>query len=177
MGERLKRSRVINQALVVINEAFLSGGDVAGIMDSISLNMNAIRDIYEERKSLLSQQSLIMYFIFFMFLGISAVLYKVLIPIITTGTLTAGGSNILGIAPVSMQQYCASAAFVCALGEGFGFAAEGLYFQTLFFLMAIMEALSIGLLAGFISQGRVSAGIKHVAVMLVATFITFVVIL
>lgn len=180
MGERLKESSVIKQSLLVINESFLSGGDIAGIMDSVSMNMNSIKDAYEERRSVLSQQGLIMYFIFFVFLGIAIVLYNVLIPLITS-TGGAGeqeiGGGILGVGSIDIAEYCNVIPPICSLGLGLGFEEEGIYFQTLFFIMAVIQAISIGIISGFISQGRATAGLKHVAIMLTATLITFTILL
>lgn len=176
MGENLKESPVIKQSMIVINEAFLSGGDVAGIMDSVSLNMNTIREVYEEKKAVLSQQSVIMYFVFFMFLGIAAILYRILIPIIATGSLTTSSGN-LGLQPLDINQYCSIVPIICAIGTGLGFEPAGVYFQTLFFMMSMIQAVAIGLLSGYISQGKLSAGIKHSAIMVVATIVTFTVFL
>lgn len=176
MADRLKESRPISQALRVINESFSSGGDIAQIMESLSLNIGLIRETYKERKSALSQQSVIMYFIFFAFLGIVVSLYKILIPLITgeNGIGALLGSN---LGSVTAQNYCVVVPTVCSLGQGLGFSGEGLYFQTLFFLMSSVQAICIGLLTGIITDNKISAGIKHVAVMFIGVIITFMVVL
>ncbi len=155
MEIRLSESTLMKRAMVIIKEAYRSGGNIADVMDSVSTNAVTIKDLEAERQSKLSQQVLIMYVIFFIFLGMLIVLQKVLAPLFvmqSAGT-QAGGAPFL------------------ALSSGGQFGPS--YYRTIFLNMVLIQGLFSGLIAGQLGEGKALAGLKHSAIMLVAGLAIF----
>ena len=169
-GERIQGSKIMRQSFALVNEAFVAGGNVADIMQSIAENIGAIRNVEDERKSAMSQQVFIMYFIYAMFLGIIVALYKLLVPMLAVST-GAGASEMFGGGGFDS---CTVVPLMCDLGEVIGFTGEHVYFKTLFFFMSLVQGISSGVLAGAIGEGKVVAGTKHAAVMVIAAMVVFI---
>lgn len=170
-AERIQGSKVMKQSFALVNEAFIAGGNVADIMESIAENIGSIRNVESEKKSAMSQQVMIMYFIYYMFLGIIIALYKLLVPMLAM----RGGAEASGILAFgSAFDSCKVVPLMCDIGTSFGFTGEHVYFKTLFFFMAIIQGASSGILAGVIGEGKVIAGVKHAAIMIVSSLVVFI---
>jgi archaellum biogenesis protein FlaJ (TadC family) len=150
--KRLSKSQLIRRVNAIILEAFHGGGDVKKTLGSLAEDVNIIKDMESERKSIMQQQIVIMYIIFFVFVGVIIALYKILSPILYVQQI--GSFSGIGIQ------------------EG-GTKLTLEYFRNLFFLMTLVEAICAGLIAGVIAEERVVAGIKHVLVMVSATIFVF----
>lgn len=152
--ERLKRSVLIRRINIIILEAFHSGGDIKKTLGSLAENVTLIKDMESERKSIMQQQIIIMYVIFFVFIAVIIALYKILSPILYIQQIGA-------FSGVTVQS------------QGAPLTLE--YFRNLFFLMTLVEAVCAGLIAGQIAEEKIVAGIKHVLVMVsVSIFLFFV---
>ncbi len=171
-AERIKGSSVMKQSFTIINESFTSGGDIANTMNSIAMNIGLIKEIEDEKKAIMSQQIYIMYFIFFMFLGIIVMLYKMIVPMLginisdpTTKIDPAANCKELGLPSELM----------CDIGRAMGLGCEYVYFVSLFLFMCLIQGISSGILAGVIGEGKMAAGIKHAAIMVIVTLCVFVI--
>jgi flagellar protein FlaJ len=179
---RVGGSRLMKQAFTIINEAYSSGGDVAETMSSLATNVNKIKQIEDERRSIMSEQVFVTYFIFFLFLGILAGLYQVLIPMTAmndAGNTTASSYSSLPVEGLSgfgqPTNYCGSFSLMCSVGESLGFSEKGIYFKTLFFMMSLIQAICSGIIAGQIEEGTLIAGIRHAGILLFVTVISFLI--
>ncbi len=158
--DRMSRSDFIKRTVTVVMEAFESGGDVAEAMSAVASNAILIKDLEAERQNKLSQQVLVMYVIFFIFLGMVIVLQKILGPLFTMN-LSSGGTGVFG----------GGIGGGANVGQQFGPS----YYRKMFFSMVIIQAVFNGLLAGQLGEGKVVAGIKHAAIMLVTGVAIFIV--
>lgn len=154
MEHRLSESTLVKRAMVIIREAYHSGGDIADVMESVSTNAVLIKDLESERQSKLSQQVLVMYVIFFIFLGMLVVLQKVLAPlfVMQSAGASSGGASFLSL---SAGQFGPS------------------YYRSIFLNMILIQGFFSGLIAGQLGEGKALAGIKHSAIMLVAGLAIF----
>ncbi|MEA3229468.1 MAG: type II secretion system F family protein [archaeon] len=174
MSKRLKYSPIMRRSFTIILEAFNAGGDVTDVMDDLSTDIKNIKEINDERKSEMSQQVIMMYFVSFLFLGITLMLYHILIPLISSGMMTVNVSGSSAMAEV--VDYCTYVPFLCSICLPFGFGEGQLcYMEALFFVMAIVQAITSGLIAGEINEGSVAAGVKHALFLMVAAFIVFII--
>ena len=105
-----------------------------------------------ERKSIMHQQIIVMYIIFFVFVGVIIALYKILSPILYVQQI--GSFSGIGIQ------------------EG-GAKLTIEYFRNLFFLMTLIEAICAGFIAGIIAEEKLVAGIKHILIMVSASIFIF----
>ncbi len=178
LQQELKKSNMIKNALGIIINSYYSGGDVAMTMMDLSETVLNLKEIYEEKKSILHQQVIIMYAIFFIFLLIILVLYYVFRPI---ATMEGGEIGMEGMA-ISLQatNYCDKSLYpqiypICTIGYIFGYSMTDnlTYFKILLFFTAIVQAISIGLIVGVIYDNDIKAGFKHSAILLTVTLLIF----
>ena len=92
-AKRMNKSQMVKRAVMIIDQANKSGGNIEDTMDSLASTMEMIKDSQEEKAPLLNQQVMLMYAIFFIFLGISMALLKFLIPLLQT-QIGAGGESL-----------------------------------------------------------------------------------
>lgn len=172
-GKRLSDSNLISKSVKIIMEAYRSGGNIASTMETVASDATTIKETEKERKSKTSQQVLIMYLIYFMFLGIIIALLKILIPMITG---TEGGFGILG---GGLTDPCKGSELgICEIFSTisliFGFETGG-YYKSLFFSMVLIQGIFSGLVAGQIGDNSVSAGLKHSLILSVSGFVVFII--
>jgi flagellar protein FlaJ len=184
-SERIKASKRLYASVKIIRESFLSGGQVVGTLESVAESASNLEEAEKEKKSLLSQYVLLMYAISIIFVVIIAAISKFLIPIFQSGTNTAAGGAISAV--VSLENPCNTCVGLeCAICENVynnlykcmlapnkqlksfcelkdvGVLNNiSTYYTSLFFMMAIIQSVLSGLIAGQISEGSVKAGIKH----------------
>ncbi len=132
-------SKFTERSVEIIIEAEKSGGALADTLDSVARDAHLIKESEKERKSKLSQQAMIMYAIYFLFIAIVVSLQRLMIPMISSR----------GFAVSTMDP-----------------AAVIAFYKNLFFSMIIIQAVFNGMLAGQIAEGSPVIGLKHSAIFL-----------
>ena len=183
--KRMKSSGLIVRSIMVIGQANKSGGNIEDTMDSLANNIELIRDVQEEKSTLLNQQVFMMYAIFFIFVGITIALVKFLIPLVQTQTAQGGFGGIAQGFSANPCSEClhssdvacvsCSAFFAVSAALDFGKKEEpATYYKSLFFVMIIVQGFFSGLLAGQIGADSVAAGAKHSLIMLLSGVFVFI---
>ncbi|MEM5794507.1 MAG: type II secretion system F family protein [Candidatus Aenigmatarchaeota archaeon] len=179
-AERVRASKRLTVVSKIIKEAYLSGGDIISTLETVAENMTILDDYEKERKSLLSQYVVLMYIINFLFIGIVVGINRLMVPIFKVETV--GQLEMIGLqnpCAFCSQLSCVfcdilgSIASVFNLGNIRALENMGSYYTSLFFLMAIVESIFCGLVAGEISEGSAIAGLKHSIIMAIITFGSF----
>jgi len=182
---RMKKSKIISRAIIIIIQAYKSGSKVEDIMDSLATNMEQISSVQKEKNTLMGQQVTMIYAIFLIFLVISIALIKFLVPMIQSQSV-AGTANFAGIANINPNP-CASCItgkdFSCVgcnafffISSAFGFgdsSSPAAYYKALFLSMIVIQGFLGGLIAGQIASDSVIAGVKHSLLMVVSGLIIF----
>ena len=197
--KRIKKSKVLSRSLRIIIETSKSGGDITRTLDTIGTTVLMIKDIEKERKSLLSQHVVLMYFLCFTFIGIIVAINRLMIPIFKTPTFESSAFGISlsigftnpcqGVYPCIRDQvtkevvcFCESNQLLCSQCKlytltcdllGVDKTSMGCYYVALFFFMSVIQAIFSGLVTGQIGEGSVTAGIKHSAIMVTITIGAF----
>jgi flagellar protein FlaJ len=162
-AERIKRSRRLFVSTKIIRESYVSGGDVVSILESVADNATILEESDKEKRSLLSQYTVLMYAISIIFIVIVVAINRLLVPIFQM----PAGEEFIGL--VNPCGYCAGITCkICALFETTAqnfFALDPLsiggYYTSLFFYMALIQAICCGLVAGQIGENSIVAGAKH----------------
>ncbi len=177
-AERIKRSKRLFTATKIIKESYISGGDVVSILESVTDNSNMLEEAEKEKKSMLSQYVVLMYAISIIFVVIVAAINKLLIPIFQTSTQSSMGQSIGLSNPCEMcdgfncnvcSVFQATSSSVFAIDPN---SIAG-YYTSLFFLMAMIQSIFSGLVAGQISENSIVAGTKHAMILAGITFGAF----
>lgn len=151
----LKRSAMISRINAVVLESFYAGGEIGAVLNSLANDVNLLKRMDSDKKSMMQEHVAVMYVVFFIFLGIIIGLHKILVPILYVQKIGVSGGLALRAAELITVDY----------------------FKILFFIMTVIQAVSIGAIAGQIAEEKMIAGLKHVVIMLavgVAAFLIFV---
>jgi archaeal flagellar protein FlaJ len=150
----LTKSELIRRINNIVLESFHTGGDIKVTLNSLAEDVTLLKQMESEKKSVMKEQIIIMYAVYFVFVGVIIGLFKILAPILFIQKM--------GIfSGISMQN----------AGEELSLE----YFKNLFFMMVIVESICAGIIAGQISEEKLIAGFKHVIIMLsVGVFCFFV---
>lgn len=174
-AERVKSSKRLYAATKIIRESSLSGGEVVATLESVADSSANLEEAEKEKKSLLNQYVVLMYAISVIFVIIISAINKFLIPIFQTAGDTAAGGAVQSV--ISLENPCNTClGFECNICDMYTFVGKvtlggaatqveptsiTVYYTSLFFLMAIVQAILSGLVAGQISEGSIRAGLKH----------------
>jgi archaeal flagellar protein FlaJ len=150
----LTRSDLIKRINNIILESFHAGGEIKVTLNSLADDVNLLKQMEFEKKSVMKEQIIIMYAVYFVFVGVIIGLFRILAPIL----------------------------FIQKMGVFSGITVQNAggeltieYFKNLFFLMILVESICAGIIAGQISEERLIAGFRHVVIMLsVGVFFFFI---
>ena len=140
-------SKMIRSSVQLILEAYRAGGGVADILDTMAEDAGHIHSLREERKTKFSGFISTLYAVYIIFLLITIILVNVLLPELPTLPSFGTSGGLFG----------ASGANASPIPED--------VLNSLFFNMAVIEAVFSGLLAGVAGEGSVSAGVKHAIIL------------
>jgi flagellar protein FlaJ len=175
-GERLKDSKLINEELKIIKQSYESGGDIPSTLDSVSKDMLMVKEAEAEKSSMIKQHVLLMYGIFFMFLGISIMIINVMVPMVESQPSVQAGA--LGFSFVNPCEgvNMFPCDFFSNIGAMFGVPPDlvASYYIAMFFCVIIIQGLFMGLITGQLGEGSILAGIKHSLIMVFSTFGVFI---
>lgn len=175
-SERTKDSRTIRESMEIIKESFRAGGNIAETLDAIGMNVIMLKEVEAERASMTRQHAMIMYGIFFLFMGITIATIYVMVPMLQTqtGSSTAGGGF-----GMDFKDPCENnPMFPCPYFDAVGVFLSidpgiALYYTALFFNVVVILSIFMGLIIGQLSQNSVVAGAKHSLILLMASLATF----
>ncbi|NIM46697.1 MAG: hypothetical protein GTN40_00880 [Candidatus Aenigmarchaeota archaeon] len=172
---RLKKSKLIGRVVRIINEAYSSGGDIARTMEATASDITSIKEAERERRSVTYQHMLIMYAIFYIFIGIVIALSQTLIPLMELDIQAGIAGDIMSfrdpcdICINNPELFCINCSIFSVVCQMFGIETS-CYYYALFLLMVLIQGIFSGLVAGQIGEGSVTAGLKHSSIMTISGF-------
>jgi len=183
MANRLKKSQMVKQVARIIIEANRAGGDLIKTIETTANDLLALREIEKDKRAMLFQQVMVMYAIYFIFIAIIISLSKTLIPMLQINTSEGGLAGIFVFQDPCLgcpgQAYCIACSLygaTCSIFPQLGTGA-GCYYRSLFLLMAIVQGIFSGLVAGQIGENSVVAGAKHSLIMTLSGFAIIIILL
>ncbi|MFQ6020734.1 MAG: type II secretion system F family protein [Candidatus Aenigmatarchaeota archaeon] len=183
-ANRIKKSKLVGRIIRIINEAYSSGGDIARTLESTASDLLVIKEAEKERKAITSQHVLVMYAIFYIFIGIIIGLSKTLLPMLQLNIETAALGGLLAFQDPctacigNPHLFCISCGIFGIVSQmfGLGTGATG-YYNSLFLIMVVIQGIFSGLVAGQIGEGSVIAGTKHSIIMASSGFAILIILL
>ncbi len=195
-SDRMKDSPVIQESLSIILQSYKSGGQITATIESVADNAQMIKTITQEKRSQLKPQVFVIHFIYFLFIGITVGIYILIQQLLGLGSPDPGTidnvTQVMG--EDGMYNFCNGdilyAQPFCNIAQIFGFVppeitdlgssqAEELaygqmaYYKSVLFSMLMVQGICSSAVAGQISEGSPSAGVKHALIMLPLAFIVF----
>jgi len=135
------------RVVTLISETARSGGNIERVMNSIVSHVRDLRSMERERRAQIRPYIFITYITVFVFLFTLVMLFKMFFS--TLAEMSTAGSVFLAGA-VTPTDY-----------------------RLVFFHMTIVEAFLGGLIGGKMSEGSILSGVKHSAILLIITLLTF----
>lgn len=196
-SKRMDSSDVIQESISILLQSFQSGGNITKTIESIAEDSTQLKETIQKKDSMIKQQILIMYVIYFLFVGINVGIYMMLSQLLGLGSPNAGAlqnTEFLGGSGGGVTNYCGGqiiyAEPLCSTAKVFGFVPGNIttftseysqtfkygqmaYYKSLLFTMLMIQGGATGAVAGQISEGSPSAGIKHAIIMIPIAFIAF----
>ncbi|HKZ34032.1 MAG TPA: type II secretion system F family protein [Candidatus Nanoarchaeia archaeon] len=145
------KNKAISRALTLIGQAERSGGEIGGILESVTEAVSTSDKLKKERKAAISSLVVQGYIIFIVFIIIILVLQFQILPLIV-GIVPSAGS--LGIG-----------------GIGGGAPIEQEELSNAFLYLLLIQGLFSGLTIGKLSEGTVKPGIKHSFILMLLAFL------
>lgn len=171
-ARRNRGSKMVGRIVRIVNEAFSSGGDIARTMEATASDILSIREAEKEKSAMVKQHVVVMYAIYYIFIGIVIGLSKTLIPMLQLNMQTTTFGGIIGfqdpcsICSTSPGLYCISCSTFGLVSVMFGLGAGAIgYYNSLFLVMIVMQGIFSGLVAGQIGENSARAGVKHSIIM------------
>ena len=166
------RSDIIKRAIATVIEAEQSGGNMEDVLSSITQSLIEIKKIKEERRAAIQSQVLQSYLIFFIFIAVMIVIQNLLVPTLlnqnsggigglTTGSVSSNPSTTVMTVEI---EYDSLARFVITLSRWF------VSLRGVFLMLSLIQGLFAGLIIGKLSEGDITAGLKHSLILVTSAF-------
>jgi len=146
---------VVKRSISIIIEAEQGGGNIAGVLTSVTNSILQIKKIKNERRSNTFSQIVQGYIVFFIFIGIMIVLQTYLLP--QLGDIT--GVSLTG--------------FELEVGESGVTDSGNINFDYIFTGLIVIQGLFSGLVVGKFSEGSLLPGLKHSLIMVLVGYLLF----
>ncbi len=194
-SRRMDSSAVIQENISILLQSFKSGGNITKTIESIAEDSAELKETLQKKDSQIKQQILIMYVIYFLFIGITVGVYMMLGELLGLGEPGAGAlQNTEFLGGGGPTNFCNGEIIyanpLCSTAQIFGFVPENVssfttefatahkygqmaYYKSLLFMMLMVQGICTGAVSGQIGEGSPSAGVKHAMVMLPIAFIVF----
>ncbi|MES2155638.1 MAG: type II secretion system F family protein [bacterium] len=151
---------LVQRAVSLILEANRSGGATTDVLLAAARDAREIKFLEQDRRINMSLYTVVIYVTFFVFLGVTAVLYAQFVPQLVQSSNAAAklaqsssGGSITGITSGTLD-----------LKD----------FQLFYFMAAIMQGLGDGIVAGMMGSGKPGLGLRHSFIMVALSYVTFV---
>lgn len=155
-ADRVKTSLVRRSASLII-EASRTGGSVSEILKAAAKDAYEIKALEQDRRVAMMTYLIVIYVVFFVFMTVLIVLDVQFIPKVLEASAAAASSSV--------------AAGGAGFGNTKGINAADIHFA--YFLGGIVQAVGNGIVGGVLSEGRVTAGLRHTAIMASTIWIMF----
>ncbi len=167
LSQRIQ-TRLVTRSISLIEEANLAGGKISDILESAASDASEIKWLESERLRGVYMYVVVIYIAFGVYLAVISVIVALFLPAII-GTSA-------GMAEMDEEEEGAesgeedSGAAIGGMGTK-KISASKLSF--IFFSSVIVQSIGCGLMAGTMGEGKLSAGLRHVVLMVLMSWGTF----
>jgi len=162
------KNEIIKRAISTVIEAEQSGGNLEDVLESITGSLIEIKKIKESRRASVHSQIVQSYVIFFVFLGVMIVMQKMLVPYMvgtdTQGSITGGEGGGPSLALEAEIDTSTIPSFVISLSKWFS------SMKGIFLMLSLIQGFFAGVIIGKLSEGELSAGLRHSLILMTVAF-------
>ena len=150
------KNRAISRALTLIGQAERSGGEIGGILESVTEAISTVEKLKKERVAAISTLVVQGYIIFFVFIVIILVLQFQILPLLVDIAPDLGGAAGIGVG---------------SIGGGGGAPLTQEEVSSSFLYLLLVQGFFCGLAIGKLSEGNVKSGIRHSFILMLLAFL------
>jgi len=150
-GERIN-TPLVKRTTTMVVKASETGGKIADVIEAAAKNVREIKILQAERKTEMKMYLMIIYVSFFVFLAVIAILSGMFLPKLISASKAIGGAGAIGISVGGANIETYRFIYVCT---------------------ALSQAIGNGIVAGALSEGKMIAGLRHAAIMVLITYLAF----
>lgn len=143
------RTPLVTRAVALIVKATRAGGNVKDVLAAAARDAREIKAIENDRRGGMALYVIVVYVAFGVFLAVTAALQGLLIPSVLQAT-----QGVSGIGNVALPNRLTLVDF-----------------QHVYFSVGLIQAIGSGLVAGVMSEGSLSAGLRHGAILVAVTIL------
>ena len=144
-------SKLIRRSVTTIIETYKIGGKISDTLAAVSKSVMTIDKLDKERRSSIYSQVIMLYLIFFVFIGILIIMQISVIPSLSADSI--GGLSLI-------TQSASSG------------VSMDIYTET-FIWFIIIQGLFAGLAIGKMAEGSITAGLKHSMILIIVGYALF----
>jgi flagellar protein FlaJ len=148
----------ISRALTLIGQAERSGGEIGGILESVTEAVSMVDKLRKERKATISSMIIQGYIIFFVFIVIILVLQFQILP------------SLINIVPAGEGLSEAGLGGLGGLGGGGSEPLNPEEITSSFVYLLLVQGLFTGLVIGKLAEGSIKAGVRHSFILIIIAF-------
>ncbi|MGB1586123.1 MAG: type II secretion system F family protein [Thermoplasmatota archaeon] len=148
---------LIRRGVSLVLEAGRSGGNTAEVLMAAARDARELKTLESDRRLNMSLYVIIIYITFAVFLMVASIMYASFVP------------ELLRTSEAAKELGASSAG-----GVNFANDLTAADYRTFYFLAAIVQGVGDGVVAGIMSTGRAMLGLKHSFIMLLITWMVFV---
>ena len=146
------KSAIVNRIVITINRGVLMGGSTPKVFKAAAREVSQVNQLEDQRKKDMSIYTIIIVMCFFVFLGIIIILDKTIF------------TSFLELQSVQTAQ----------IGQGLVMSTVNpMHLQYTLFSFVYVQSIGAGVLAGFMTEGKLSSGIRYSCVLGIVSFLVF----
>lgn len=124
----------------VILHSYLSGGDIAKTLKTVASDLINLKELDKLKQSYVSQQKMVMFIIFFIFIGLLISILYVLQPIVSSLSAAQASNFKIGFGNINIR-----------------------WLKDIAAISIIVEAISVSIISGIAESNRLSASFRYLA--------------
>ena len=150
-GNRMKTPEA-QRLVLIINKALEIGGNTSSVFQAAAKELDQIKRVEQQRKTEMSMYSIVIFISFFVFLAVILIINNTIFQAIFDLQARMAGKSMAGLTISQVDSEAVSAVF---------------------FVFVFVQSLGGGMLGGFMTEGRLSSGIRYGFFLVVVSFVVF----
>jgi flagellar protein FlaJ len=143
----------VKRIVVTINKALEIGGNTAAVFEAAAREIDQVKIVEEQRKSEMTMYAMVIFISFAVFLAVILIINNTIFAAIYDLDFSQAdvqGSNFAGLNPPDRE-----------------------ILKNTFFLFVVVQSMGGGLLGGFMTEGKLSSGVRYAFALILISFLVF----
>ena len=150
-GNRIN-TPITQRLVIIINKALEVGGNTSSVFHAAAKELDQIKRVEQQRRTEMSMYSIVIFISFFVFLAVILIINTTIFAAIYDLQGKMAGKSVGGLAISQIDPEAVTA---------------------MFFVFVFVQSLGGGMLGGFMTEGRLSSGVRYGFMLVMVSFVVF----